>query len=61
MYELLHEIPSDILQVNQHETEKTRVAHIEDFSADDFYSADGEQHYKMQESYSVHMHMELSV
>ena len=36
MYELLHEIPSDIVQVNQHETEKTRVAHIEDFSAEDF-------------------------
>lgn len=31
MYELLHEIPSDIVQVNQHETEKSRVAHIEDF------------------------------
>ena len=46
MYELLHEIPSDIVQVNQHETEKTRVAHIEDFSAEDFYSADSEQHYK---------------
>ena len=24
MYELLHEIPSDIVQVNQHETEKSR-------------------------------------
>ena len=46
MYELLHEIPSDIVQVNQHETEKSRVAHIEDFSAEDFYSADSEQHYK---------------
>lgn len=49
MYELLHEIPSDIVQVNQHETEKSRVAHIEDFSAEDFYSADSEQHYKMLE------------
>lgn len=49
MYELLHEIPSDIVQVNQHETEKSRIAHIEDFSAEDFYSADSEQHYKMLE------------
>jgi hypothetical protein len=45
MYQLLHEIPADIEFLNQNETDKTNVAHIEDFSAKDFYVADSGQKY----------------
>ena len=45
MYKLLHEIPADIEFLNQNETDKTNVAHIEDFSTKNFYVADSEQQY----------------
>ena len=44
-HHLNHEIPADIEYLNQNETDKTNAAHIEDFSAKNFYVADSEQQY----------------
>lgn len=45
MYELLHEIPTDIDNLNQHETDKTRCAHIDGFSTKSFFSSDDKKLY----------------
>ena len=45
MYELLHEIPIDIEQLNQNETTITQVAHIPDFAAEGFFDPDDNLHY----------------
>lgn len=44
MYELFRQIPRDLRQIN--EGEVAPIAHISNFSADDFYSSDAAQHYK---------------
>ena len=45
MYELLHDIPSDIDYLNRHETEDSQVAHINKFASDGFFAPDNNQHY----------------
>ena len=45
MYELLHEIPIDIEQLNQNESTITQVAHIPGFAADGFFDPDDDLHY----------------
>ena len=45
MYDLLHEIPADIDDLNRHETEISQVAHIKDFEANSFFVPNNEQHY----------------
>ena len=45
MYELLHEIPTNIEQLNQNETKDSEVAHIKNFSKDDFFCSNAMQHY----------------
>ena len=45
MYSLLHEIPSDIAQLNQNETTETQLAHIHSFKPDCFFASDSTQHY----------------
>ena len=47
MYELLNEIPNDIEYLNQNETELSQVAHIPNYSKDNFYAPDAEGHYNM--------------
>lgn len=45
MYELFQQIPNDIENLNENETEKTKVAHIPDFVPSSFYAPDHTQHY----------------
>ena len=45
MYDLLREIPIDIEQLNNQETEVSQVAHIPDYYASSFFAPDNNQHY----------------
>ena len=45
MYDLLHEIPTDINYLNEHETEDSQVAHIDEFASGGFFTPDNNQHY----------------